>query len=299
MNRDSMKKNTYLSSISGLLISSLAFIGIGCETSDTEQLFDKTPNARLEDARQAIYEELQSSAYGWKLVYFPRIIDEAADTNRFTYLFDFIDNQHVQMEASNHGATRDTSEYDVALGSTLKVRFTTYNFIHELSDAALSSSYGTGGRGAAGDFEFFYYGKDGDDILLRTNRNTTEVRLEKAKAENWGGNKEPLRDSLVKYFQHSNYRLQAYHREEQLNDSLVRINFGQKELSLFTVSHTDTTQVSSSAIGYGVNGIIVMPALKIDDMEFYFFKWNPNERKLTAVIDDRKVEISGVPTIKN
>lgn len=288
------RKKIYTIRIGVRLLIAVSLFSLGCERQESENLFGGSPNERVKAARSALYAELQAAEYGWKFVYFPRVIDGASSTVQYTYLFDFMDDNQVQMEASNHGATRDTSEYDVALGSTVKLRFITYNFIHELADAANSNLYGTGGRSAAGDFEFLYYGKDGDDLIFRTNRNATEIRLEKAAAENWGGNKEPLRDSLMTYFRHRDYHLQAYQEAELVSDSLVRIDFDQRQLALFAVSESDTTQTARSGLGYGVNGVVVMPAIEIDGKEFYFFKWNQPERKLEAVVGDLKVEIEGV-----
>lgn len=271
----------------------LTMFGACSDKERVTQFFDASPIVRLEEAREKWYDELQSAEHGWKFVYFPLVIDNPATTrrNQFTYLFRFQDGNQVTMEASNHGAELATSEYDIALGATLKLRFVTYNFIHELSDASNSGSYGTGGRSATGDFEFYFYGKEGDDLLMRTNRKNVEVRFERATAADWGGNKEPLRDSLIKHFAHRNYRLQTFLGADLIGDSLARIDLAQRHLSLFSVAGSDTTQTARSGVGYGVNGVVVMPALKLADKEFYFFKWHQQERKLVSTVDDRRVEI--------
>ncbi|SEN99503.1 protein of unknown function [bacterium A37T11] len=275
-----------------IFIPIITVIMASCDKKDTESIFGNTPNERIETARADLYKELQSSEYGWKFVYFPRIIDGDSNMAQYTYLFDFIDSTYVRMEASNHGSKTDTSEYDVALGSTIKLRFTTYNYIDELSDGANSDDFGTGGRGAAGEFEFLYYGKDGDDLIFKTNRNPTEIRLEKATAANWGGNKEPLREELIKNFTADDYRMKSFKGDTLLSDSLTKINFIGKTLSLFTKTGSEIDLESESAIGYGVNGVIIMPAIEIADKNFYFFKWNQQERKLEAAIDDVRVEIT-------
>jgi hypothetical protein len=176
----------YLAYIKAKLVPALLFVPLlACQKNDMDNLFGKSPNQRIETARTDLYKELMAAKDGWKFDYYPRLLDGSNDSVKFTYLFKFIDSTRVVMKASNHIGIQDTSEYDVALGSTIKLRFTTYNFIHELADAANSNKYKTGGRGAAGEFEFLYYGKEGSDLSFKTNREQKDIRLVPATSESW------------------------------------------------------------------------------------------------------------------
>lgn len=178
-----MRYLRYIKASSLLVLLMLTLLA--CQKNEIDKLFKESPHQRVEAARANLYKELMTAENGWKFDYYPRLLDGSTDSVKFTYLFKFIDSTRVVMKASNHMGIQDTSEYDVALGSTIKLRFTTYNFIHELADAANSGKYKTGGRGAAGEFEFLYYGKEGSDLLFKTNREQKDIRWEPGKAGSW------------------------------------------------------------------------------------------------------------------
>ena len=79
--------------------------------------------------------------------------------------------------------TPKSSKYEIKWGQGTLLSFTTKNYLHELSDA----KKGIPGVGFAGDFEFVYFGKEGNKLKFRTQRKKTEqfVYFEPATAQDW------------------------------------------------------------------------------------------------------------------
>jgi len=89
--------------------------------------------------------------------------------------------------ASDFDADTDVykSEYQVQLGSTVSLVFTTKNRIHLLSESDNYPIPALRSKGYLGDFQFLYYGQENGDIVFKTNRNGQELRFVKATAQDW------------------------------------------------------------------------------------------------------------------
>lgn len=271
-----------------------------CSKKD-DKIFEDTASIRVEKAKKQLQTDLKSSAEGWKLVYFPMTTQElsvvpAANTS-FTFLFKFLDDTQVQA-VSSFRSKPETSEYDLVLGSSLKLQFSTYNMLHELANAGYRLT-GMGGQSYGGEFEFLYYGKKGDDLIFKTNREHTELRFERATAEDWK-NLYTLESVFKKDFAAPGYVLTASRSGTKLLDSILKFDptSGNTSLQLFT-KKTDAAgkvtkeETKKMGFGYGTKGIIIMPGIKIDNKSFYFFEWDALNKKFVSTIEDVKVEISG------
>lgn len=189
-----MKMKAYIQKLPlrALFLSLLtATVFTSCDKdNEAEDLFGKNADARLEQQEKELREALLSSEHGWKVIYFtddPRYTNDDQQLGGWSFIFDFNDNKHVTM-ASDFSAetlTPQQSEYDVRLGSTIKLSFVTKNYIHLLSDSDNSPTSSLEGQGYKGDFEFLYYGKEGEDLIFRSNRFQIELRFEKATAQDW------------------------------------------------------------------------------------------------------------------
>ncbi len=173
------------------IILSLGFFLISCEdNNDPEDVFQESSTERLNAQEAEVSNLLQSSEYGWKMTYFtddPRYTETDQQLGGWTFIFNFTDNSHVTMvsDFSTETLEPEESEYDIKLGSTTKLSFTTKNHIHNLSDANNSPISSLTGKGYKGDFEFLYYGQEGEDLIFRSNRFQVEVRFEPATEEDW------------------------------------------------------------------------------------------------------------------
>ena len=93
----------------------------------------------------------------------------------------------VQMSSDinleNGTSSVTTSQYQILLGQGTMLSFVSKNHLHILAD----SNKGERGKGFYGEFEFLYYGKEGDKLKFKTQRSATEqfVYFEKATPEEW------------------------------------------------------------------------------------------------------------------
>ncbi len=152
--------NRVLKGVLGLFLLTAV---ISCNKDD-ESIFDKTATERLSAQEAELRGALDSSEYGWKLVYFT----DDTSLGGFTFLFDFIDENNVRMvsDFDDETLTPLTSEFEIQLRSTTSLVFVTNNHIHKLSDP-IDSPVETA-KGYKGDFQFRYYGKTEDEIIFRT-----------------------------------------------------------------------------------------------------------------------------------
>ena len=168
-------KNINLYNIFRLAALLLVFVGFnGCsEDEEPELLFDKTPTERQNVKVDELRTLLKSSENGWKFVYFPN----EEQVGGFTFVFKFTDDQNVQMTSDfDDDTSLVTSKYDVLVGSTVKLSFSTKNDLHKLADGGNPPDPALIGRGYFGDFEFLYYGQDGQDLIFRANRTSAAAQ---------------------------------------------------------------------------------------------------------------------------
>ena len=155
----------------------LCFIVLGaiisCEENEVEPKFEKSYNERVQERENELRVLLLANENGWRLTYFT----DVEELGGFNFFFKFLDNTTVAM-ASDFSA-EDTvlrnSEFKIVDASTVKLSFSTANAIHKLSDSGNSPIAGEGGSGYKGDFEFLYYGQDGDELIFRGNKTNGEI----------------------------------------------------------------------------------------------------------------------------
>jgi len=166
-----------------LLLPIIALALFACQKNDPDDLFGgKTPSQRFEQSQAELRRELAKPENGWKLTYFTN----DKKFGGFTFLMKFTPEGLVEMN-SDIGLTSSstTSKYEIQEGQGTMLVFTTKNYIHELSDAYTHMDLR--GKGYEGEFQFIYYGKEGNKLKFRTQRKATEqyVYFEPATAEDW------------------------------------------------------------------------------------------------------------------
>ncbi|WP_243860414.1 DUF4302 domain-containing protein [Flavobacterium poyangense] len=155
---------------------------VACTRTDAEQKFNQTPTERLVTQQKELNDLLLSSEYGWKAIYFT----DSTQLGGFTHLFKFLPDGKVDMASDFDTKTAvQSSQYEIQLGSTVSLVFTTANRIHLLSDSDSYPSSNLRGKGYLGDFQFLYNRQEKGDIVFSTNRKVQELRFVKATAEDW------------------------------------------------------------------------------------------------------------------
>ncbi|WP_299058741.1 DUF4302 domain-containing protein [uncultured Polaribacter sp.] len=174
----------YLKKINQPILLLLFVLFFSCQdNNDPDLLFEDVPSVRFEKKQKEVRDFLISPDNGWKMTYFT----DNTLLGGFTFLFDFINETEVRMDSDFGNADpARISLYDLSLGSTLKLTFTTKNVIHELSDGNNFPDNGLIGQGYKGSFEFLFSSFQGEDIIFRSNRDPSNfIRFTRATADDW------------------------------------------------------------------------------------------------------------------
>ncbi|KAF2338242.1 DUF4302 domain-containing protein [Flavobacterium tistrianum] len=170
-----------------LTIAFAALLLGSCSSPEVDAKFDQNATDRLSGRQKELNDLLLSSADGWKAVYYT----DSTQLGGWTHLFKFLPNKKVDMASDFTGKDGqiDTktyqSQYDLQVGSTVSLVFSTQNRIHLLSDANNYPTAALLAKGYLGDFQFYYYGQKNGDIIFRTNRNSHFLRFVKATPKDW------------------------------------------------------------------------------------------------------------------
>lgn len=285
------------------LVAAITLQIISCDNKENNiSKFDQTPTERLNARKKELADLLTSSEFGWKAIYFT----DSTQLGGFTHLFKFIDAKHVDM-ASDYDAETSifNSEYEIQLGSTVSLVFTTKNRIHLLSDSDNYPTEELRGKGYEGDFQFLYYGQENGEIIFRTNRSFEELRFVKATAQDWT-------DLAKNTTMNANLNEipRTLFKTLEFNDgsNIKTFDFEVDAASRFATAKT-TDETLSIAIAYTSTGIFIKPALKIQNQELSVFTYDSNSgnfvsngtNNVSATIkinkpnDDYKNLLSGKP----
>jgi hypothetical protein len=267
-------KNIYKYLFAALLTLQL----IACDNStDAEQKFDQTPTERLNAQKTELNKALLSSEFGWKAVYFT----DNTVLGGFTHLFKFANDGSVQM-ASDFDSDTDVykSEYDIQLGSTVSLVFTTKNRIHLLSESDNYPIDALESKGYLGDFQFLYYGQENGDIVFRTNRKVQELRFVKATAQDWVDL--PKNITMIPNVIGKNKT--SLYRGLETNDGKTKQTFDFNPFSDITrfTTISNSTGIFDMGIGYAPNGIVVSPPVVVGDQKLTNFIFNETDGSFTA-----------------
>jgi hypothetical protein len=254
--------------INYLLIAFLA-IGMGsCTNKDEDSKFDQTPTERLQARQKELNDLLLSSEYGWKAVYFT----DNTQLGGFTHLFKFKKEGLVDM-ASDFDADIAVynSEYQIQLGSTVSLVFTTKNRIHLLSDSENSPTSALRTKGYKGDFQFLYYGQENGEIIFKTNRAFIELRFVKATAQDWTD----LASNIVSKKNLESEIFQVLETNDGATTHKLEFNFNSAARFANPFSTDPTYDKSySMAIQYTPTGFSVVPAIEVANQKLSEFKFN-------------------------
>ncbi len=273
-------KNIFKFLIVALLATQLG----ACDKNEAEQKFDETPTERINARKKELNDVLLSSEYGWKAVYFT----DNTQLGGFTHLFKFSADGKVAMASDFDSDTNIyNSDYSIELGSTVSLLFSTKNRIHLLSDANNYPTDGLKGKGYKGDFQFLNYGQENGEIIFRTNRSFQELHFVKATAEDW-----------TDLELHTEMAENVKGSDDSPLFRLLETNDGTDthKLDFSYASNTRFATANSVEQGYNISynmgvaftktGIIVSPALVVNNQELTEFIYDDNTGDFTATGTD-------------
>ncbi|PXY39401.1 hypothetical protein DMB65_18120 [Flavobacterium cheongpyeongense] len=251
--------------------------------TDADPKFDKTPTERINAQMAELKEALLSSPEGWKAVYFT----DNTILGGYTHLFKFASDGTVEM-ASDFDESIDTqisefSEYQIQLGSTVSLTFTTKNKIHFLSESDNYPIAALRAKGYLGDFQFLYYGQENGQIIFRANRNGQEIRFVKATKEDW--------DNLPKNFDMIPNVIGSSSRPLfrllETNDGTTKhqFDFTFSPITRYATANSIETGYSvkfNFGVGYTPTGIVVNPGIQVGSQKLTDFVYNDADGSFTA-----------------
>ena len=241
-----------------LLLPIIALALFACQKNEPDDLFGgKNPSQRFEQSQAELRQELTSPEQGWKFVYYTN----EKKFGGFIILMKFTPEGLVTMN-SDIGATTSstTSKYEIKRGQGTMLSFTTKNHIHELSD----STKGETGVGYEGNFEFIYFGKEGNKLKFKTQRKDTEqfVYFEPATAQDWNtiqtlsSNVKTLEDNIDNYY---------FTVSTTASSTGYEVNFANR---FVTVTSLDGSSTQKASVYATETGIGFKPALTFEGKTF-------------------------------
>ena len=248
--------------------------------TDADPKFDKTPTERLNAQKTELNDALLSSEFGWKAVYFT----DNTILGGYTHLFKFAADGTVQMASDFDDDTAVyKSEYQVQLGSTVSLTFTTKNRIHLLSESDNYPIAALRAKGYLGDFQFLYYGQENGQIIFKANRNGAEIRFVKATAQDWTDLPKNIDmiDNVIGDDTRPLFRLL------ETNDGTAKhqFDFSFSDVTRYAEANSIETGYSVSynmGVGYTPTGIVVSPAVEVAGQKLTNFVYNDVDGSFTA-----------------
>ena len=241
-----------------LLLPIIALALFACQKNEPDDLFGgKNPSQRFQQNQAELRQELTSPEQGWKFVYYTN----DKKFGGFIILMKFTPEGLVTMN-SDIGATTSstTSKYEIKWGQGALLSFTTKNHIHELSDSAKGET----GVGYEGNFEFIYFGKEGNKLKFKTQRIDTEqfVYFEPATAQDWNtiqtlsSNVKTLEDNIDNYY---------FTVSTTASSTGYEMNFANRFITITSLDGSSTQKASVYATETGIG---FKPALTFEGKTF-------------------------------
>ena len=259
--------------INYFLVALLAIQLVACDNKENlDSPFNGTPTERLNAKEKELNDLLASSEFGWKAVYFT----DNTQLGGFTHLFKFKDGKVDMASDFDNDTSIFSSEYDIVLGSTVSLVFTTKNRIHLLSDSNNFPTAALRGKGYKGDFQFLYYGQDNGEIIFKTNRSFEELRFVKATAQDWAD----LPKNIAMIPNMVGAPTRPLFRLLETNDGakISQFDFTFTSNSRFATSNSiesGSSLTNNIGIAYSPTGIVVSPAVKVGNQELTTFTYDP------------------------
>ncbi len=258
---------------------------VSCQKNEPEDLFGKTPAERFEQNKSELLTALTSSEQGWKLSYFTN----SETFGGYTLLMKFDRNGRVEMTSDiGEEFTSTQSQYTIQEAQGTLLVFSTYNHIHKLGDPQNPSDLN--GKGLEGEFQFIYYGKEGNKLKFRTQRKDTEqfVYFEPATAQEWSamqnlwGSIEALESEPIRHY----FKVTANGNVENYSLSL-----SHRYLTLTSTSNSG--KVLKTGVLPTTEGLKFNPPLEIEGKTFTELPWdnNASPARYIATVESVTAEI--------
>ncbi len=278
-----------------LLFLSL-FLLSSCNDDDNQSVFDQTPSERVDESISELRQQLVSQPNGYKAVYFTKNDERGGFT---TFMQFNADGTVRQTSDFNDEIALQNSSYDVRLGTTTELVFTTRNHITKGTDPTAVTEVINGfstGLGYFGTSVFQYFSNDNGVLTFRDIRNSdtalmilyptnfTDFDTESIAAVN------TLRAQIPRIAEPELYQV----LEIENGDGTIKYDFSYNEARRFSnASGFSETEIINIAFGvaYTENGITISPALEFDGQSYSDFIYDETTERFVSTVNGTTASI--------
>ncbi len=263
----------------------LVLLVVSCNSDDDETIFDETPSKRIDSRISELKNLLLASSEGYRTVYFPN----NEKYGGFTFFMKFKSDGTVEMRSDVDAETSvTTGAYEVGLGSTIELTFSTRNQIHKLSDSNIQGLIGTGYEGNS---NFQYISNEDGKITFKEPRHNAILVFEPvANQDNWAQVDESLamRQNLVptattSVFQQFIVKTPSGQTNYNLNYDGLRFYAGPRNQAVGGV-----VSEINFGIAYTPQGLIVNPPIELDGVTYETFTYDAAQNIFVSKIGDNE-----------
>ncbi|WP_271766350.1 DUF4302 domain-containing protein [Aquimarina algiphila] len=267
---------------------SLLLVFFSCSNDDNEELFNETPSTRIDQRISELQNLLLASPDGYRAIYFTK--DD--EYGGFTFYMKFNSDGTVEMTSDVDSETAITSSrYEVKMGTTTELLFSTRNHIHKVSDSNIPGLIGSGYEGNS---NFMYIKNEGGNITFIEPRNEATIVFEPVNAGDWANVNTSLarRSSLLPSVTSSVFQALTI---EDTSGNKTFYTFEYDPLRLFANSVNQAADGTISEISYGIaytpDGLVVSPSIQVGDNAYENFTFDEMSKSYISDIGGNKASI--------
>lgn len=256
------------------LVCVLAFGCFSCNNDDGDALFDDSPAERIAQRNAELLNILTSESQGFKGVYFTK----NNEFGGFTFYLNFNTNGTVEMTSDFDSETAvESSSYEVRLGTSNELVFTTRNHIQKVSNPSSSGLIGTGFKGTS---VFQYFSNENGILTFRDIRNKEEGFLVLTPTGFNNFQSESVVKAEASLAQRQNILPTPTTSVFQLlsiqnSNGLSKFNFNYDPLRLFASPRITLDDGSVTEFNFGLSftedGLVISPALEFEGETYEAF----------------------------
>ncbi len=245
-----------------------------CSNDDDQTVFDDAPANRAAQRNDNLEGLLVGQANGYKGVYFTKN-DEFGG---FTFFLRFNSDGTVDMTSDfDENTGVESSSYEVRLGTTTELVFTTRNHIQKVSDPSYTPLIGTGYKGTS---VFQYFSEDNGTITFRDvrNRNSGILVLSPSNFANFDADSVTSAETSLANrdaFVNSNAVTAFPFLSVEADGVTTEYALNYNNITLFanplTINDDGSVSDEEFGIAFTEDGLVISPALNVNGVEIEEF----------------------------
>ncbi|WP_109436934.1 MULTISPECIES: DUF4302 domain-containing protein [Aquimarina] len=260
---------------------SLLLVFFSCSDDDNEELFNEAPSTRIDQRISELQNLLLASPDGYRAIYFTKN-DEYGG---FTFYMKFNSDGTVEMTSDVDSETAiTTSRYEVKMGTTTELLFSTRNHIHKVSDSNIPGLIGSGYEGNS---NFQYISSENGNITFIEPRNEAVIIFEPVTAGDWANVDTSLarRSSLLPTATSSVFQGLTI-EDASGNKTVYTLDYDSLRLFINSANQAEDGTVTeiSYGIAYTTDGLVASPPIEIDGTSYETFVFNETSMSYISTV---------------